>query len=67
MDRILDLIQEKTQPTKGFFDLQTYPEDNFVTIISDFEIPKKILGVIHKVKLPSVCTNNKIGFIINQL
>ena len=66
-DRILEMIRSKVAPSKGFFDIQTFPEDSYVTIMSDIPIPEKMLRVLHTGALPAHCTRNKVGFQISSL
>lgn len=67
MGRIMDMIHSKVAPSKGSFDTQAYPEDSYVTIMSDIPIPEKMLRVLHTGALPAHCTENTVGFKISSL
>lgn len=67
MGHIMDMIHHKVASSKGFFDTQAYPENSYITIMSDISIPKKMLGVMHAGAMPSYCTANKVGFKISAL
>jgi hypothetical protein len=68
METILEDITQVASPGgSGFFDIQAYPENSYVTIITETPLKESVLEKMFSSELPDSCTRNMFAFKISKL
>jgi hypothetical protein len=67
METILEDIEQVASPSGSFFDIQAYPENSYVTIITETPLKESVLEKMFSSELPDSCTRNMFAFKISKL